>query len=103
MDSLDFVMRNQMKQIALFLVLCASISGNALAEINTVTLDIPKMDCPLCPITIETAIKKVEGVSSVEADLDTKSATVSFDDSVTTVQAVIAATTDAGYPAEIKQ
>ena len=84
-------------------MLCVGVSGIAFAEIKTVTLDIPKMDCPLCPITVKTAIKKVEGVSTVEADLDTKSATVSFDDSVTTVQAVIAATTDAGYPAEIKQ
>ena len=96
-------MKNQMKQIALFLMLCVGVSGIAFAEIKTVTLDIPKMDCPLCPITVKTAIKKVEGVNSVEADLDTKSATVSFDDSITTVQAVIAATTDAGYPAEIKQ
>ena len=92
-----------MKKIVLFLVMFIGIPGFAIAEIRTVALDIPKMDCPLCPITVETAIKKVEGVSSVEADLDSKSATVSFDDSVTTVRAVIAAATDAGYPAEVKQ
>lgn len=75
----------------------------ATADIRTVTLDIPKMDCPLCPITIEAALNKVNGVSKVDADLDTRSATVKFDDSRASVDDLTAATENAGYPSTVIQ
>ena len=91
-----------MKFALVIAALCLSLIQVAFAETKTVTLAIPKMDCPLCPITVEKALKKVEGVDSVEADLDTKSATVSFDEAITTVQALIDATTNAGFPSEVE-
>jgi mercuric ion binding protein len=45
------------------------------------------------------AIEKLDGVTDVNVDLDTKTATVTFDDQVTSSSAIAAASTNAGYPA----
>ena len=68
------------------------------AATDTVTLSVPTMDCPVCPITVKKALTKVPGVSQVEVSVDKRLATVTFDDSKTTVDALKNATTDAGYP-----
>ena len=44
------------------------------------------------------ALEKVEGVVEVDADLDTKTATVRFDQGKTSITALTEATTNAGYP-----
>jgi periplasmic mercuric ion binding protein len=44
----------------------------------------------------------VPGVASVKVDLDTNSATVTFDADKADAAALIKGTTDAGYPAAIK-
>jgi periplasmic mercuric ion binding protein len=41
-------------------------------------------------------------VQSVQIDFDAKTATVVFDLSITTVEAIAAASTNAGYPASVK-
>ena len=70
----------------------------ALAATETVTLSIPSMTCPVCPITVKKASKAVPGVSQVNVNFDKKDAVVSFDDSKTSVAALTKATADAGYP-----
>lgn len=64
-----------------------------------VTFVVENMSCALCPVTIRTAIARVRGVKSVEVDFKTKTATVVFDPTITTVEAIAAASTNAGYPA----
>jgi mercuric ion binding protein len=44
----------------------------------------------------------VSGVKSVSIDFDAKTATVVFDPSVTSIEAIAAASTNAGYPATAK-
>lgn len=73
-------------------------SPYALAEMKTVTLSVPGMNCDLCPITIRKAISRVPGVSRVEASYEKKQAVVTFDDAKTTVDALTEATANAGYP-----
>jgi len=70
---------------------------------QTLTLDVKNMTCAVCPITVRKALEKVPGVAGVKVDLDTKSATVTFDPDKVDAAALIKATTDAGYPASIKQ
>ena len=43
--------------------------------------------------------QRVEGVRSVEIDFEAKTATVTFDPSIASVEAIAAASTNAGYPA----
>ena len=63
------------------------------------TFAVENMYCALCPVTVKTAMERVAGVRSVRVDFDKKTAAVVFDPSVTTVEAIAAASTKAGYPA----
>jgi len=60
---------------------------------------IENMTCALCPVTVRKAMEGVAGVKSVAVDFDAKTATVVFDPSQTTIDAIAAASTNAGYPA----
>ncbi len=82
--------------------MAAPLSVHA-AENKTVTLDVEKMTCQFCPITIRKALEKVPGVIEAKASYDTKTATITFDPAKTNVDALIKATTNAGYPATLKQ
>jgi periplasmic mercuric ion binding protein len=83
----------------IFLLILGSVfSGALLAEEQQVTLSVPSMNCITCPITVQKALKKVDGVISAEVSYKTRQAIVVFDDSATNTEALIAATTNAGYP-----
>ncbi len=86
----------------LLLAALAFAFSAATAEVRTVTLSVPGMNCDLCPLTIKKAISKVPGVSKVEASYETKQAVVTFDDAKTTVDALTKATANAGYPSTVK-
>jgi len=63
------------------------------------SFSIDKMTCATCPISVKKAMKRVDGVISVEVDYKTKVATVVYDPSKTTPSEIAAASTDVGYPA----
>ena len=85
-----------MRLLALgFLVLIAS---TAWANPRTVSLSVPTMDCPVCPITVKQALTKVPGVTRAEVSFERRLATVTFDDAKTNVEALMHATTNAGFP-----
>lgn len=84
------------------LLLTVLTSSAAFAETKTVTLSVPGMNCDLCPLTIKKAISKVPGVASVEASYEKKQAVVTFDDGKTSVEALMKATANAGYPSTLK-
>jgi len=79
----------------------ASTSVNATEQ--TQQFSVKKMTCALCPVTVKKAIEKVDGVTLVKVDFDTKTATVTFDNEVATSDAVAEASTNAGYPAVLIQ
>lgn len=71
------------------------------ATIRTVTLAVPSMDCPVCPITVKKALTQVPGVSQVSVNFDQREAVVIFDDARTNVGALIQSTKNAGYPSTV--
>ena len=77
-------------------------STAALAEMRTVTLSVPGMNCDLCPLTIKKAISKVPGVTNVDASYEKRQAVVTFDDSKASIDALTKATANAGYPSTLK-
>lgn len=79
-----------------------SIAGPIWAGEQTVTLAVEKMHCALCPLTVSKAIERVEGVSAVDVSFDRKEATVTYEDTITGVDDIAAASTNAGYPAHLK-
>lgn len=72
------------------------------AATQSATFVVENMTCALCPVTVKKAMEKVTGVQSVQIDFTAKTATVAFDPSVTTADAIAAASTNAGYPASVK-
>ena len=85
------------------LLIVALLAQPVLAAEQSVTFSIANMSCALCPITVKAAIAQVAGVTSVEADLGHAQATVSYDDTQATADAIAAASTNAGYPARLLQ
>lgn len=89
----------------LFTVLTAlnlAHAGDA-AKSATAVLQVENMTCSACPITVRKALQKVPGVSEAKVDLKTQSATVRFDPAKTSVDALTAATANAGYPSRVKR
>ena len=68
---------------------------------QSVLFDMQNMTCAMCKFTIKKALQGVEGVEEANVDYDTKTATVTFNPQKTSVDALIKATTNAGYPATI--
>ncbi|MGC9291749.1 MAG: mercury resistance system periplasmic binding protein MerP [Acidobacteriaceae bacterium] len=85
-----------LKKLSMLLVLAAALP--VLAASKTVTLSIPSMTCPVCPITVKKALMAVPGVSKAEVSYAKKEAVVTFDDAKTNVGALAQATANAGYP-----
>jgi len=74
----------------------------ASAEQQTVKLKVNGMSCITCPYQVKSALKRVEGVITASASLETKEAEVTFDDAVTNIAALTEATTNAGFPSTLK-
>lgn len=82
--------------------LAAQSTTTEVAATQTATFAVENMTCALCPVTVKSAMGRVNGVRSVEIDFAAKTAIVLFDPAVTSVEAIAAASTNAGYPAAIK-
>jgi periplasmic mercuric ion binding protein len=78
----------------------------ARAAEKTVVLNVDNASCELCPPIVKKTLSRVSGVKTVEmggATADASAvATVTFDDAKTTLAQLITATTNAGYPAHLK-
>jgi len=85
---------------AIAVICLAALSAPGWAASKTVTLNVPGMTCPVCPITIKKVLNKVSGVSKVEVSYEKKEARVTFDDAKTDTKALVKATTDAGFPSK---
>jgi copper ion binding protein len=64
---------------------------------KTVTYSIPNISCNHCVHTIQTEVGDLEGVKSVNADLQTKQAVISFEAPATEEQ-IVALLTEIHYP-----
>ena len=82
--------------------LAAQSTTAQVAATQTAILAVENMTCALCPVTVKKAMEQVKGVRSVAIDFTSKTATVVFDPSVTSIEAIAAASANAGYPATLK-
>ena len=73
------------------------------AASRTVALEVSGMTCVTCPITVKKALSRVDGVESVDVSFKDKQATVTFDDTKTTVETLTQATASAGFPSTVRQ
>jgi mercuric ion binding protein len=87
---------------SLAIVAIAVAAPFAVAKQQTVSLNVPTMDCATCPITIKTALSKVPGVSRVKVSYEKREAVIVYDDDKASVADLKKATEDVGYPALLK-
>ncbi|MDZ3836187.1 MAG: heavy-metal-associated domain-containing protein [Rhodospirillales bacterium] len=80
----------------------AQTAATQVAAAQSATFAVENMTCALCPVTVKKAMENVNGVQSVRIDFDARTATVVFDPAVTSIEAIAAASTDAGYPAAVR-
>ena len=83
-------------------LIALAIGGAHAAEPARITLDVPGMDCSLCPVTVSKALKRIPGVLEVRAELSTKSADVTYDPAKVVPAQLERAVTEAGYPAKAR-
>lgn len=93
-------MKNLISTTCIFVLLAGSCLA-ATAAPRTVTLVIPSMDCPVCPVTVKKALSQVTGVSQVNVNFDKRQAIVRFDDGRTNVGVLTESTRNAGYPSTL--
>jgi mercuric ion binding protein len=78
----------------------------AQAAERTVVLNVDNATCELCAPIVKKTLSRVQGVTAVqvkEANANSGAvATVTFDDATADVPKLIAAATNAGYPARLK-
>lgn len=82
--------------------LAALALGAQAGEPKRVVLEVPSMNCALCPISVKKALEKVPGVLAVKADLATRTAEATVDPDRVSVEKLAKAVTDAGYPATVR-
>ncbi len=62
------------------------------------TFKVPDVSCGHCKSAIEGALRPLDGVQTAEVDVDTKTATVDFDDNVIDRNALVTIIEEEGYP-----
>lgn len=66
-------------------------------KLNQVQLNVPDISCSCCVGNISKAIEKVDGVSQVDVNADTKTVSVSYAGTQTNEQQIRQAIEQAGY------
>jgi mercuric ion binding protein len=86
---------------AAFLCGVLLLGGTAMAAERTIALAVDNMYCAACPYIVKESLMRVEGVEKVSVSMTQRTATVTYDDQKTTLGALTAATTQAGYPSRV--
>ncbi|WP_375263316.1 heavy metal translocating P-type ATPase [Palleronia sp.] len=71
------------------------------ARTQKITLNIEAMTCASCVGRVDRALVAVQGVVEASVNLATETATVTYLEGVTTPQAIVSASGEAGYPARV--
>jgi len=86
---------------ALFLSMTVMHARNGAAQEQTVTMHVSKMTCSSCTITIRHRALQMKGVHAAAVDYKTATATITYEDSEQSPQAIAETITKLGYPATI--
>jgi mercuric ion binding protein len=84
--------------LALLLLAAPAFAG----EPRIAVLDVPGMNCSLCPISVRKALTRVPGVIDASAELASKRAVVNYDPDEVTPAQLATAVTSAGFPATVR-
>ncbi len=79
----------------------SSSATPAQESISTAKLKVDGMWCSSCAYFVKQALMRTPGVRDAKVSMLTKTATVTYDQTKTKVEALVAATTDYGYPSKV--
>jgi len=79
------------------------LTSTALAADQTAKFKVTGMYCNACQTKIQHALSKTDGVKSATVDLNSGSATVTFDDTKVKPQQIITIIEKEGYKAEVQK
>ncbi len=85
------------------LSMTAMHAQNSAAQEQTVTMHVSGMTCGTCPISVRHRALQLKGVHTAAVDLDTATATVTYEDSEQSPQTIAQAITKLGYPATVRK
>jgi len=94
-------MRKTVLTAALFLSMAFMHAQHGDAQEQTVTMHVSKMTCSSCPVSIRHRALQMKGVHAAVVDYKTATATITYEDSEQTPQAIAETITKLGYPATI--
>ena len=68
---------------------------------ETRVINVEGMTCGGCVKSVDNAVSQLQGVQSVDVDLEGNKASVTYDASTVTVEAIVEAIEDAGFDASV--
>ncbi len=71
-------------------------------QTKRVVLEVKNMTCASCPVTVRTNLMRVLGVQEVIVTFNSEEALVVYDSTKVSIDALIQATTNAGYPSSVR-
>lgn len=77
------------------------VTSVACAAPRSITLKVPGMTCPTCPITVKKALLKDQGVKAVTVHYEKQQLVVVFDDAKITPAAIMKSTAAVGFPSQL--
>ncbi|MFQ5671279.1 MAG: mercuric transporter MerT family protein [Acidobacteriota bacterium] len=83
--------------------LFASAPATPVANTSRAVLAVEKMTCASCPVTVARSLRRVPGVVDARATLDPPRAIVIYDPAQATLDDLVQATTNAGYPSSVEE
>ncbi|RME14158.1 MAG: heavy-metal-associated domain-containing protein [Bdellovibrio sp.] len=88
-----------MKELLMSVFFVFSLQVPLLAKEKRACYRVEGMTCATCPLTVKASVKKLDGIFSVEASLENKSASVEYDPQKTNVETIKKKIDSIGYKA----
>ncbi len=96
-------MKSRFVRICSTFILGLMLAGTALAADQTTKFKVTGMYCDACQTKIQQALNKTDGVKSAKVDLNSGSATVTFDDAKVKPEQIIKIIEKEGYKAQVEK
>ncbi|MBZ0204009.1 MAG: cation transporter [Ignavibacteria bacterium] len=88
--------------VLMLLFISFGLKAEGIYDNKTEVISLPTVQCGMCKKNIEKAVKKIDGVTKIIVDISDKKASVTFDDTKTSLTAIENAISNAGYQANNK-
>jgi copper chaperone CopZ len=100
---LEDAMKSLVTKLLSSLLLALLLAGTSLAADTTANFTVTGMYCDACQVKIQHALSKTDGVKTAQVDLQSGSATVTYDEGKVKPDQIIKIIEKEGYKAQLKK